>query len=63
MGRGIKVRHFARMGYKQVSVLIRPDLYEKLIGTALGRRVTISDVVNEALDMYFKRLDTQAIKP
>ena len=49
------------MGYRQVGVFIRPDLYEKLIGEAMRRRVTLSDIINEALDIYFKRPGGQTL--
>ena len=61
MARGIRVRHYARQGYRQVGVFVRSDLYEKLIGEAMRRRVTISDIINEALDIYFKRPDGQTL--
>ena len=50
MARGIHVVKYARLGYRKVSIFIKPDVYVRLVEYAVRHHMNVSDAVNKIID-------------
>ena len=52
MARGIKVMHYKALGYRRVTIFVKPEVYDKLVEYAVKHGMNISDAINKILDEY-----------
>lgn len=43
---------YARLGYRKVSIFIKPSVYERLVEYAIRHNMNVSDAVNKIIEDY-----------